>query len=67
MSAWTDHVERWKDCTKCPLHTQRSNIVIARGQLPADVVFIGEAPGAIEDGTGLPFKDPAGALLDQII
>lgn len=67
MVTWLEHVEKWKDCTKCALHTQRSNIVLARGQLPADVVFVGEAPGAVEDSTGLPFKGPAGALLDQII
>lgn len=67
MSLWTDHVERWKDCTKCPLAQQRSLICIARGQVPCDVVFIGEAPGPSEDALGLPFKGPAGNLLDQII
>lgn len=67
MSAWTDHVERWKDCTDCPLCQQRDQIVLARGQVPADVVFIGEAPGASEDTIGQPFCGPAGHLLDQII
>ncbi len=67
MSEWTNHVMRWKDCTKCPLHKQRDRICLARGQVPADVLFIGEAPGASEDALGQPFVGPAGALLNQII
>ncbi len=67
MSAWLDHVERWKDCTKCPLCHQRSNIVLARGTVPCDVLFCGEAPGASEDALGQPFVGPAGDLLNQII
>ena len=64
---WTDFVEKWKDCTRCPLAQQRDNIVLARGQIPCDVLFVGEAPGASEDVLGLPFQGPAGKLLDQII
>lgn len=77
MTTWTDHVAQWKDCTRCPLSQQRSNIVLARagiaggattgGRLPCDVLFVGEAPGASEDATGLPFWGPAGDLLQQII
>ena len=67
MSAWTEHVAKWKDCTNCPLCQQRDQICLARGSLPADIVFIGEAPGASEDAIGQPFKGPAGKLLDQII
>lgn len=67
MSAWLEHVERWKDCTNCPLCQQRDRICLARGVLPADVVFVGEAPGASEDALGEPFRGPAGKLLDQII
>lgn len=67
MSAWTDHVERWKDCTACPLCSQRDRIVLARGVVPADIVFVGEAPGVSEDTLGLPFMGPAGHLLDDII
>jgi uracil-DNA glycosylase len=67
MSAWTDHVARWKDCIACPLHTQRDRIVLACGTVPCDVLFIGEAPGASEDAVGLPFVGPAGKLLDAII
>lgn len=67
MTAWTDHVARWKDCTACPLHRQRDRICLARGQVPCDVLFVGEAPGASEDALGLPFVGPAGRLLDAII
>lgn len=62
-----EHVERWKDCQDCPLCSQRSRIVLARGQLPCDVLFLGEAPGDSEDSIGAPFKGPAGKLLDRII
>lgn len=67
MSAWTEHVARWRSCTACNLCNQRSNIVLARGQVPCDVLFVGEAPGASEDALGQPFKGPAGHLLDQIV
>lgn len=65
MSAWTDHVAKWRDCQLCPLAQQRTNIVLARGQIPCDVLFIGEAPGGSEDALGQPFKGPAGQLLDR--
>jgi uracil-DNA glycosylase len=64
---WQQHVQRWKDCKLCPLCTQRDNIVLARGTLPCDVCFIGEAPGDSENFIGQPFVGPAGAKLDQII
>lgn len=64
---WLEHVNKWKDCTRCPLHQQRDQIVLARGQVPCTVLFIGEAPGASENALGTPFVGPAGHLLDQII
>lgn len=51
----------------CPLCTQRDRICLARGMVPCDVLFIGEAPGASEDAIGQPFVGPAGELLDKII
>lgn len=61
----------------CPLGHQRDNIVLARagvvggsttgGMLPCDVLFVGEAPGASEDASGLPFWGLAGDLLQQMI
>lgn len=67
MTLWVEHVARWRDCTDCPLCQQRDRICLARGSIPADVCFIGEAPGASEDALGQPFVGPAGKLLDQII
>lgn len=67
MSAWTDHVNKWKDCNACELCMQRDRIVLARGSVPADILFVGEAPGASENALGQPFVGPAGHLLDQII
>jgi len=67
MSAWTEHVARWRDCDLCPLACQRSRIVLARGSVPCDVLLVGEAPGVSEDALGLPFVGPAGKLLDRIV
>lgn len=41
--------------------------MLARGKLPCDVLFVGEAPGVSEDLLGMPFIGPAGKLLDSII
>ena len=67
MTPWQLHVLNWQHCTRCPLHEQRTQVVLARGSLPCDVCFIGEAPGVSEDSLGTPFEGPAGKLLDKII
>lgn len=67
MTPYQEHVAKWKDCTRCHLHEGRSKVVFARGKLPCDVLFIGEAPGESEDVLGSPFVGPAGQLLDGII
>lgn len=64
---WLQHVEKWQSCQRCPLAQQRGNICLARGTLPCDVLFCGEAPGMSEDALGQPFMGPAGHLMDQII
>ncbi len=61
------HVERWGGCTACPLCRTRTRVVLCRGKLPCDVLFVGEAPGRSEDVLGLPFVGPAGMLLNQIL
>jgi DNA polymerase len=61
------HVKNWKDCQRCELGCQRDKIVLARGVVPCDVLFIGEAPGASEDVIGQPFVGPAGKLLDHLV
>ena len=54
-------------CTKCPLHQTRTNVVFGVGNPEADLMFIGEAPGADEDRQAEPFVGRAGQLLTQII
>jgi uracil-DNA glycosylase len=52
-------------CRKCGLGAQRKNAVFGVGNPNADLVFIGEAPGAVEDDTGKPFVGPAGRVLTE--
>lgn len=55
------------ECQKCPLGKTRKNFVFGMGNPQAQVMFIGEAPGADEDEQGLPFVGRAGQLLTKII
>jgi uracil-DNA glycosylase len=56
------------DCTRCKLHTLgRRQIVFGVGNPRADLMFVGEAPGADEDIQGIPFVGRAGQLLTKII
>jgi len=56
------------DCTRCKLHTLgRTQIVFGVGNPNADLMFVGEAPGADEDIQGIPFVGRAGQLLTKII
>jgi DNA polymerase len=56
------------DCTRCRLHKQgRKQIVFGVGNPKADLMFIGEAPGADEDQQGEPFVGRAGQLLNNMI
>jgi DNA polymerase len=54
-------------CLTCGLSQGRRNVVFGSGNPEADLMFIGEGPGAQEDLQGLPFVGPAGALLTRII
>jgi uracil-DNA glycosylase family 4 len=54
-------------CTKCPLHATRTKTVFGAGNADADLMFVGEAPGAEEDRQGLPFVGRAGQLLNQLL
>jgi uracil-DNA glycosylase family 4 len=54
-------------CTLCKLSPTRKNIVFGSGNPNADLMFVGEAPGADEDEQGLPFVGRAGQLLTKII
>jgi DNA polymerase len=55
------------DCTRCPLSASRTNAVFGMGNPMADLMFVGEAPGAEEDKQGLPFVGRSGQLLDRVI
>jgi uracil-DNA glycosylase family 4 len=54
-------------CTRCSLHAGRKQAVFARGNPFAELVFVGEGPGADEDEQGLPFVGKSGQLLDKMI
>lgn len=54
-------------CERCSLREKRKSIVFGEGSLKADIMFIGEGPGAREDETGRPFVGPAGKLLDSML
>ena len=54
-------------CTLCPLARTRTNVVFGAGNADADLMFVGEAPGAEEDRQGLPFVGRAGALLNEVL
>ncbi len=55
------------ECTRCKLHSTRHTIVFGDGNPKAQLVFVGEGPGADEDAQGLPFVGRAGKLLTQMI
>jgi DNA polymerase len=56
-----------RGCENCALHQTRTNVVFGAGNADAELMFIGEAPGANEDKLGLPFVGQAGKLLDKLL
>jgi uracil-DNA glycosylase len=59
--------EEARGCVRCPLHQTRTTVVFGSGNADADLMFVGEAPGANEDKLGLPFVGQAGKLLDKLL
>jgi len=55
------------NCTRCPLHLERTHVVHTEGNRRARLMFVGEAPGADEDAQARPFVGRAGQLLTKII
>ena len=55
------------DCTRCKLHKGRTNLVFGVGSPRAELMFVGEGPGADEDAQGEPFVGRAGQLLNNMI
>ena len=62
---WEELEESIKNCKKCKLCTNRTNIVFGVGNKDADVMLIGEGPGADEDRLGEPFVGKAGQLMNK--
>ncbi len=57
-----------RSCTRCPeLASTRKSVVFGAGNADAELMFVGEAPGASEDEQGLPFVGRAGKLLSQLL
>jgi uracil-DNA glycosylase len=54
-------------CERCPLSETRQTVVFGAGNADADLMFVGEAPGAEEDRQGLPFVGRAGAFLTELV
>lgn len=54
-------------CTRCPLAETRTKVVFGAGNADADLMFVGEAPGAEEDRQGLPFVGRAGSILTELL
>lgn len=62
-----DIAEMVRTCTRCPLYATATNPVPGEGSATAQLMCIGEAPGATEDETGRPFVGQAGQLLTNIL
>jgi uracil-DNA glycosylase family 4 len=58
---------KWKCCKKCGLHKTRKNVVLGRGDVNCDILFIGEAPGRNEDLLGKMFVGLSGRLLERLL
>lgn len=64
---WTVLEEAVRSCTKCALHSTRTQTVFGVGNRRAQWMFVGEAPGADEDRQGEPFVGAAGKLLNAML
>jgi uracil-DNA glycosylase family 4 len=67
LTVYQKHKLRWKDCERCSLCKERKQVTFLRGDIPAEILFIGEGPGEFEDSEGRPFIGPAGNLLTRCI
>ncbi len=67
MLNWQELEAQCKDCRKCSLCEERTNVVFGVGPRDAEVLFIGEGPGENEDLQGEPFVGRGGKLLDEML
>ena len=65
--SWAEHYKKWSDCDRCSLSESRCKVAVGKGSIPADVLFVGEAPSYGDDSIGIPFIGPSGKLLDEMI
>ena len=64
---WPELQQTVAACMLCPLHVNRTQAVFGVGDMHAEVLFVGEAPGEEEDRQGEPFVGQAGKLLDNML
>ena len=67
MTPWEELQNECNRCRACALSATRKNVVFGVGNTEAEILFIGEGPGANEDEQGLPFVGAAGKLLDDML
>ena len=66
-TSWRQLMQEIEECNRCPLRAGCKNVVPGEGYPLADIMMIGEGPGAEEDKTGRPFVGKAGELLTKMI
>ena len=67
IETWEQLEAEVSQCRKCKLSENRTNTVLGVGSRQADIMFIGEGPGADEDREGIPFVGKAGKLMNQAL
>lgn len=68
MSKLSEYKATWVNCTRCELSDGgRSQVVFSDGPETAEIMIIGEGPGAKEDQSGIPFSGPAGQLMTKVL
>ena len=67
INSWEELEKSCKNCNKCELSKTRNNVVIGDGNRDADIMLIGEGPGADEDLAGIPFVGRAGKLMNRAL
>jgi uracil-DNA glycosylase len=58
---------KYRGCEDCRLHKTREKVVVPRGHVPCDILFIGDGPNESEDVIGYTFTGPDGLILDDLI
>lgn len=67
QDTWEVLEQECRGCQECALCQSRRNVVFGQGDRHAEILFVGEGPGANEDQQGLPFVGRAGQLLDDML